>query len=170
MCPDGACAVLVHHGDDMRVGNEVAPHRGIGGPPVARPEPLLFAGRLNVWQREQPFHVARRLVWGERGGEHAGVEEDDRRLDVGGSKHHVREWINMGSRVCECGHLFFAHGPEGCGCGCTRVRGGLFRPDMPPEEIIRTLGLGQEEAPESDERREDELPSDESERSDPIDQ
>ena len=44
-------------------------------------------------------------------------------------------------RKCStCGHDFFAHGPEGCRtCGCTATRGGLFKPDTPPEEILRTL-------------------------------
>ncbi len=44
-------------------------------------------------------------------------------------------------RKCStCGHVFFAHGPDGCRtCGCTGTRGGLFRPDTPPEKILRTL-------------------------------
>jgi hypothetical protein len=43
-------------------------------------------------------------------------------------------------RRCECGHVFFAHGSDGCRtCGCTAVRGGLFKPDTPPEEILRAL-------------------------------
>jgi hypothetical protein len=44
-------------------------------------------------------------------------------------------------RKCStCHHVFYAHGPTGCRtCGCTTVRGGLFKPDTPPEEILRTL-------------------------------
>lgn len=46
----------------------------------------------------------------------------------------------MGSNRCRCGHLFFAHGPDGCRtCGCTATRGGLFRPDTRAEEIVRLL-------------------------------
>ena len=46
-----------------------------------------------------------------------------------------------GMRKCStCGHVFFAHGPAGCRtCGCTSTRGGLFKPDTPPEEILQTL-------------------------------
>jgi hypothetical protein len=44
-------------------------------------------------------------------------------------------------RKCStCGHIFFAHGPDGChACGCTATRGGLFKSDTSPEEILRTL-------------------------------
>jgi len=48
--------------------------------------------------------------------------------------------MGAGMRRCECGHVFYAHGPDGCRtCGCTATRGGLFKPDTPPEEIVRTL-------------------------------
>jgi len=51
-----------------------------------------------------------------------------------------------GMRKCStCSHVFYAHGPDGCRkCGCTAVRGGLFKPETPPEEIVRTLRLGTE--------------------------
>ncbi len=53
-----------------------------------------------------------------------------------------------GMRKCStCGHVFYAHGPNpnGCRkCGCTAVRGGLFKPETPPDEIVRTLRLGTE--------------------------
>jgi hypothetical protein len=44
-------------------------------------------------------------------------------------------------RKCStCSHVFFAHRPDGCRtCGCVATRGGLFTPETPPEEIIRTL-------------------------------
>lgn len=44
-------------------------------------------------------------------------------------------------RECStCGQVFFADDRDGCrSCGCTAVRGGLFKPDTPPEEVVRVL-------------------------------
>lgn len=48
-----------------------------------------------------------------------------------------------GSQRCSaCQHSFFAHGPGGCHCGCTEVRGGLFGPSASPEDILRAIRPG----------------------------
>lgn len=46
----------------------------------------------------------------------------------------------MAMRPCAtCGHPFVAHGPNGCRCGCTTVRGGFVRGDAPAEDPIKLL-------------------------------
>ena len=59
----------------------------------------------------------------------------------------------MAMRKCtECGHVFIAHGPDGCTCGCTAVRGGLVSTASPTatddmvELLTGIVGSSQESA------------------------
>jgi hypothetical protein len=47
----------------------------------------------------------------------------------------------MGSRSCSsCGHVFWAHGPDGCRtCGCTDTRGVDFQPFTSPDDVAEQV-------------------------------
>jgi hypothetical protein len=54
--------------------------------------------------------------------------------------------VSGGMRKCRCDHIFFEHGPKGCTkCDCVSVRGGLFAPDAPVEDVLSAMGIPEPE-------------------------